>query len=239
MYILISIFVAYAMGIISYELGFFNYLFTAVFVLLIYNGLITKKFIYNIVIIAFLLLSFINCNYNSKSVLAQYINENIQLTAKIKSQNKSDANSSFNSYNAVVTGINGNKLKNEEQTIIYMDKKENAEENSIIEINGNVADTDISKNKLLFNYKNYLRSKKIYVTIFAEGSVEVIKENYFPLNEISIKFTNYAENTFYSNLNEKNSDIILSIILGNVDYLDEELYDNIKEMGLAHIFAVS
>jgi len=239
MYILISIFAAYAMGIISYELGFFNYLFTAVFVLLIYNGLITKKFIYNIVITAFLLLSFINCNYNSKSVLAQYINENIQLTVKINSQNKSDENSYFNSYNAVVISINGNNLKNEEQTIIYMDKKENVEENSIIKIKGNVASTDMSKNKLLFNYKNYLRSKKIAVTIFAEGSVVVIKENYSPLNEISIKFRNYAENTFYKNLNEQNADIMLSIILGEIDYLDEKLYDNIKEMGLAHIFAVS
>ncbi|MDW5300518.1 MAG: DNA internalization-related competence protein ComEC/Rec2 [Sedimentibacter sp.] len=239
MYIIISIFAAYAMGIISYELGFFNYLFTAVFVLLIYNGLISKKFIYNIVIIAFLLLSFINCNYNSKSVLAQHINENIQLTAKIKSQNKTEGNSYFSSYNAVVTSINGNKLKNEEQTIIYTGKKEKVEENSIIIIKGNVADTNISKNKLLFNYKSYLRSKKIHVTIFAEGSIDFISEKYSAFNEVSIKFRKYAENTFYKNLNEKNADIILSIILGDVDYLDEDLYDNIKEMGLAHIFAVS
>jgi len=239
MYILISLFAAYAMGIISYELGFFNYLFTAIFVLLIYNTAITKRFIYNAVVMAFLLLSFINCNYNSKSVLAQYINENISATAKIKSQNMSNPNSSFNSYNAALISINGIKLNEEENTVIYVDKKENIKENSLIQLKGNVSDNDFSKNRLMFNYKNYLRSKKINATIFAEGYIATIKEKYSYLNEISIKFRNYAENLFYSNMNERNADIILSIILGDVDYLDEDLYDNIKTMGLAHIFAVS
>lgn len=239
MYILISIFAAYALGIISYELGYYNYLFTAIFVLLVYNWLITKRFIYNAVIIAFLILSFINCNYNSKSLLAQYINENVKVTAKIKSQNKTNPDSSFKSYNASVISINGIELHEKENTIIYVDKQENVEENSIIKLYGNVSDNDFSKNKMLFNYKNYLRSKKINATIFTEGSVDAIRQKYSAFNEVSIKFRKYAENTFYKNLNGKNADIILSIILGDVDYLDEDLYDNIKEMGLAHIFAVS
>ena len=51
MYILISIFAAYAAGIISYEHGFFIRLFTAVFVVLIYNFVATKRFIYNLSLI--------------------------------------------------------------------------------------------------------------------------------------------------------------------------------------------
>lgn len=239
MYILISIFAVYAMGIISYEHGFFSYFFMALFVFLIYNSLITKKFIYNLVIITFLILSYINCNYNAKFILTQYINEDVNIVANIKTQNKSNPNSNYDSYNAYVTSINDVILKEEENTIIYVGKNIFVKENSIVSLNGSVAESNFSKNKMLFNYSNYLRSKKIGAVIFVDGYVKLLKQNYSFLNEVSVKFRNYTENTFYNNLNKENADIILSVILGDVDYLDESLYDNIKLMGLAHIFAVS
>lgn len=239
MYILISIFAAYAMGIISFEYGFFSYFFIPVLVLLIYNSFAAKRFIYNLVIIAFLILSFINCNYNSKYILTQYINENAEFTAKIKTKNKSNENSVYVSYNATVTGINDTALDEGENTIIYFDKNVNIKENSIVLFSGRAAESSFSKNKMLFNYENYLRAKKIGAVIFEEGYVTLLEQEYSFLNEVSVRFRNYTENTFYDSLNKENADIILSVILGNVDYLDERLYDNIKLMGLAHIFAVS
>lgn len=233
MYIIISIFAAYAIGIISYELNIFSYYFTAIFAVLIYNSLINKKIVYNAVIFTFVILSYLNCNYNSKSILSQYINDNILIETKIKNQTKADSNS----YNASVISINNTSLSNEENIILYTD--ENLKENSVIKIKVNVANNQLTKNRMLFNYENYLRSKKISAAVFAEGDASIIKENYSFLNNISFRFRDYAENTFYNNLNKKNADIILSIILGDVNYLDDELYDNIKVMGLAHIFAVS
>ncbi|HAQ40622.1 MAG TPA: DNA internalization-related competence protein ComEC/Rec2 [Clostridiales bacterium] len=238
MYILISIFAAYAVGIISYEHGFFIRLFTAVFIVLVYNSIATKRFIYKFVIIAFLILAFINCNYNSKFVLKQYVNEEADISAKIKTQNKA-TDSEFMSYNASVMSINNVSLKEEENTIIYVNKKYPLEENSIVQFKGSIAGSNFSKNRMLFNYDNYLRSKKIGAVIFTEEPVNVIEKDFSALNKISIGFRNYAENTFYNSLSKENADIILSIILGDVDYLDENLYDNIKLMGLAHIFAVS
>lgn len=239
MYIIISIFAIYAVGIISYEHGFFSYMFTALLVLLIYNSLSTKKFIYNSVVIAFLILSFINCNYNSIFILKQYINEDAEIVAEIKNRNKDNPNSDFLSYEAKVISINNNLLKVRENTIIYVNKNYKVKENSIVKFDGSIGDSSFSKNKMLFNYNNYLRSKKIGAVIFADNHVKTIKEEYSLLNEVSLRFRNYAENTFYNSLNKENADIILSVILGDVDYLDESLYDNIKLMGLAHIFAVS
>lgn len=234
MYILISLFVVYAAGIISYELNIFNYYLAVIFTALLYSSIINKKILYNGVVLSFVLLSFINCNYNRKSLLSQYINENISVEAKIKRQNKSDDNS----YYASVISISNNSVT-EENTILYAAKNEKLKENSIVKINCNVADNQLSRNRMLFNYKNYLRSKKISTALFSSGQAVTINENYSYFNNISLKFRNYIENTFYSNLNKKNANIILSIILGNVNYLDEEIYDNIKIMGLAHIFAVS
>lgn len=238
MYILISIFTAYAIGIIVYEHGIFIRLFTAVLVLLIYNSIAAKRFIYNSVIIAFLILAFINCNYSSKFVLKQYINEEADIVAKIKTQNKA-TDSEFMSYNASVMSLNNAVLKEEENTIIYVDKKYHVEENSIVRFKGSISGSSFSKNRMLFNYSNYLRAQKIGAVIFAEEPVKVIEKDYSPLNKVSIVFRNYVEDTFYNSLSKKNADIILSIILGDVDYMDENLYDNIKIMGLAHIFAVS
>ena len=235
MYIIISIFAAYAIGIITYELNIFSYYATAIFAVLIYNSLINKKYLYNAVIIAFVILSYLNCNYNSKSILSQHINENIVIEAKIKKQNKSGSES----FNASVVSINGTPIFNKENIILYPGKYENIRENSIIKVSCNVAENQLTKNRMLFNYKNYLRSKKINAVLFAEGDAVVIQTDYLFLNNISSKFRNYTENTFCNNLNKKNADIILSIILGDVNYLDDELYDNIKAIGLAHIFAVS
>lgn len=235
MYIIISIFTAYAFGIISYELNLYGYYFTALLAILIYNSLINKKYMYNAVIIAFVILSYINCNYNSSSVLSQYKNESIVVEAKVKKQKKSGSES----YYASVIGINNTPILNEENIILYTGKYKNFQENSIIKARVNVAGSQLNKNKMLFNYENYLRSKKINATVFADEDAYVIEENYSFLNNISSKFRKYTEKTFYYNLNKKNAEIILSIILGDVNYLEEELYDNIKVMGLAHIFAVS
>lgn len=239
MYILISIFAIYAMGIISYENGSFSYLFTALFVVLVYNSFITKRFIYNLVIIAFLILSFTNCNYNSIFILKQYVNEEAEFVVKVKSYNKINPDSDYISYRGKVISINNVVLKEEEDTIIYVNKNYPIKENSIVELNGSVGESKFSKNKMLFNYTNYLRSKKIGAVIFVNENFKTIKENYSFSNEVSLRFRNYTENTFYSSLNKRNADIILSVILGDVDYLDESFYDNIKLMGLAHIFAVS
>lgn len=239
MYILISIFTAYAIGIISYEYGYFSYLCTALIVLLIYNSYTSKKVIYNLVIIAFLVLSFINYNYNSKFVLTQYVNEEVEIVAKIIKQNKSKKDSYYDSYNASLISINDTTLNEEENTIIYVEKNDYVQENSIVLFTGRVADSKLSENKMLFNYSNYLRSKKIGSIIFVEGYVKQLKQDYSFLNDVSSKFRNYAENTFFDSLNYENADVILSVILGDVDYLDESFYDNIKLMGLAHIFAVS
>lgn len=235
MYIIISIFAAYAAGIISYELNIFGYYFTLLVSLLVYNSLLHKKIIYNAVIIAFVILSYLNCNYNSKSVLSQYINENIVVEARIKEGTKTDAEGFY----ASVISINNTQLFNEEKTIIYSGNSQNIKENTIIRISCNVADSKLTRNRMLYNYDNYLRSKKIKALLFAKSDGVIIKESYSFFNDISNKFTAYTEETFYKSLNKANAAIILSIILGDVDYLDDDLYDNIKQMGLAHIFAVS
>lgn len=239
MYILISIFIFYAMGIISYEFGFFSYFFAALLGSGIYWSIKTKHLVYSSVIVAFVILSYINCNYNLIYTLKQYVNEEPHFTVNVKNQNKVNPDSEYYSFNASVMSINNKKLYEEENTILYVNKSVYIRENSIIKFKGSVADSSFSKNRMLFNYNNYLRSKKIGAVIFAENNINIIKEDYSRLYDVALRFRSYAERTFYNSLNKENADIILSVILGDSIYLNENLYDNIKLMGLAHIFAVS
>lgn len=240
MYIVLSIFAFYALGIIAYEFNFYLYLFIVIFAVLLYDTIKTRKFIYNIVIILFLILSFINCFYNSKALLTGYIDKTIEITVKIKSANKtSDPSSGYNSFNGTVMSINGNELKSPENTIIYAEKNHKIYENTIVKMKGTAADIKFSRNRLLFNYKNYLRSKKVHAVVFCSGEPVVIKEEYSYMNRIAKEFRGYTEGLFRKRLGKENADIVLSIILGDTDYLEEHFYDSIKIMGLAHIFAVS
>jgi len=240
LYIVITILIVYALGIISYEYDFYFISFLLIFIALFFNSLKSKKIIYNLVLVIFLILSFANCYYNSKSVVIQYINEDIEIIAEIKSQNKTaNFDSKYNSFNSSLLYINGKKLNLKENTIIYIDKNVDIGLNTVIKLSGNVADTSFSKNTMLFDYKKYLRGRKVYATIFAQNEITVIKENYSVFIDISNNFRRYTEKLFYDNISKESADIILSIILGDVDYLNIDLYDNIKTMGLAHIFAVS
>lgn len=239
MYLIVGIFVGYSCGILTYEFNVFKYYLALTVIFFVYSLIFKKNPIYKAVILSFVLLSVINCNYNSNSVLGQYENKEIEVVAHIIESNKTNEFSNYNSYKASVLSINNNLLSSSEKTTVYIQKDKKLNENSLVKFYANVSKNNFTKNKLLFNYNNYLKSQKIHASLFVNGSFNSVKENYSFLNKISIEIRNYTEDTFYKNLNKNNANIILSIILGDVDYLDSGLYDTIKTMGLAHIFAVS
>ena len=83
-----------------------------------------------------------------------------------------------------------------------------------------------------FNYKKYLYNNKIYYTI------ETSK----------IEITNNQENIFYQVKNaitnqinkcDKTKHYILTFVLGNKNYLDNDIYKNYQELGVSHLFAIS
>lgn len=238
MNIVTTVFIVYVIGILSIKYNIYKY---AIIISLIaaFFHLIKRKNMYFLVLFFILILAIINYNYNSKSVLKQYIDKEIIINAKIIDKKTSD-NEKYNSYDAVVTNINNNDLKINEKIILYLQSDIKINTNSEIQVRGNVSNIRCQKNKLVFNYENYLRNNKINTVIFCNDStVKVLKNDYSILNKISRNFKEYAEDTFYSKIDKKNANIILSIILGDKSYLEDNFLDNIRSIGLAHIFAVS
>lgn len=96
-------------------------------------------------------------------------------------------------------------------------------------------------NPNLFNYRLNLLTNKIHATITVRdyAIIEVNNEG-IPLKyRLKESFTSRVEKIFDENLNEKNSSLMKSIILGEYSYLDDENISRYRDLGLAHILAVS
>lgn len=260
MHYFVLYFTIYILGILICNYISFKVALVLSIIIFIIVFFLTKKLVACILIILFTILSYTSINYNSKSILVQHLNGNIDVTVKIikmadnaqKTTSRSFNNnfsvidehidnikhgSNYIKYDVCVTNINGENIN--EKSILYANKRYAIKENAIYKINCDVSEIQSNKNFLLFNYKNYLKTKKIHTILFAKEAPYIAEENYSHANLLKIKFKSFIENLFYSNMSEENANIILSIILGDKNYLDKDLYSNIQKIGLAHVFAVS
>ncbi len=96
-------------------------------------------------------------------------------------------------------------------------------------------------NPMLFNYRLNLLSNKIYTTMTIKdySIMEINNGDKSFMYRIKASFRETIETIFDNNLNEKNSSLMKSIVLGEYSYLEEENIEKYRNLGLAHILAVS
>lgn len=85
-------------------------------------------------------------------------------------------------------------------------------------------------NKMLFQYRDYLRSIGIFYQI--EGTSYKIHPNSPP-------FLYKVKEGIYDNLNKANTPYLQAFLFGNLDCLKEEERDAIQKIGIQHLFSVS
>ncbi len=96
-------------------------------------------------------------------------------------------------------------------------------------------------NPNLYNYRNNLLSKKIHttMTIKKDSLCTISSLNKSFKYRIQIGFRNHVERTFDRYLEDENSELLKGIVLGDHNYLDEEDLKVYRDLGLAHLLAVS
>ncbi|MFO3715821.1 DNA internalization-related competence protein ComEC/Rec2 [Anaerococcus cruorum] len=101
-------------------------------------------------------------------------------------------------------------------------------------IDGEITLANKNTNPNLFNYRNYLISKSIGSNIKIKRIYKEGRSSSILLN-LRDKFYNYIHSIFENNLNKNSANFVISVVLG------ENLIQNedIKDLGLAHILAVS
>lgn len=108
-----------------------------------------------------------------------------------------------------------------------------------IKLVGEFVEPEVARNYGGFNYKEYLKSLKIYGTCKA-NSVKVIgkeKVNDIPKlsNSIYLKIEEKLDTLFEKDI----SSFIKGIVLGDKSNIDEDIQENFRISGISHILAVS
>ncbi len=93
------------------------------------------------------------------------------------------------------------------------------------------------RNPHCFNYRNYLRSEGVYLT----GTIRAIKVTGRSTSpHLRYKaFLQGLKDSFRSILPEHSRGMIMGMLFGDTQDLDEEIYDDFKRNGTAHVLAVS
>ena len=204
-----------------------------------YVKLIIKKevlfLIILISIISNLIVIYQNNKYNS---LYKNINE-IEGEAVVISSKKEKEYT--NSYKIRINFLNKNKKYKDTCLYLNVNKKNSIDlqYGNKIKFVGEFVEPEVARNYGGFNYKEYLKSLKIYGTVNA-NSVNVIGKD--KVNVIS-KIANYnyliiekkLDNLFKKDI----SGLIKGIVLGDKSNIDEDIEENFRISGISHILAVS
>ena len=108
-----------------------------------------------------------------------------------------------------------------------------------VKIAGEYQEPQEARNYKGFDYKQYLKTLKIYGTIKADNVKLLEKNAYNPIlqgaNNIFLKIKENIENTY----NEQTQGLMLGILLGYTKNIDEEIKENFSESNISHVLSVS
>ena len=124
---------------------------------------------------------------------------------------------------------------------MFADKKENKklQYGDLIEFDGEYIKPSVARNYKGFDYREYLKTKKIYGSIKTDN-VTIIQKN--KLNSIlllSNKIRNYIINTVNNLLPQETSKLLIGILIGDKSEIPEEIIQNFKISNLSHMLSVS
>ncbi len=133
-----------------------------------------------------------------------------------------------------------NSARNGTKLYIRVNKKANIEVGDMLLINGTYLEPDVARNERGFNYKEYLKTLKIYGTVQI-NHYKVIKKG--RINKL-ILYTARLKEILKSNISKvikkaENKNLLIAMILGDTEDLSEELKTDFLNSNLYHILSVS
>ncbi|MDR7870199.1 MAG: DNA internalization-related competence protein ComEC/Rec2 [Tissierellaceae bacterium] len=215
-----------------------------VFILLVFTIL---SLIYNIIkgalnqrvlLILFLLFGiFIGINAESSN-LHRYMDKRLDFVGIV--EEVLDREEDFSKYILSIDNVD-NKSTPKERIILNVIGSKALEIGEKVYFSGELKLPKENTNPKLFNYRLNLMTEKIYTTMtIKEHDIHKInRDNISTRYIVKTKFTDLVKDTFYTYLSEDNASLMTSIFLGQSSYLKDEDIDTYRDMGLAHILAVS
>ena len=111
----------------------------------------------------------------------------------------------------------------------------------IIEFEGEYQEPTKQRNEGGFDYKLYLKTKKIYGSFKAESVKKVGEEKTFSIaiKRKITKIRQYVKSIYQKVLKKENSALITALLIGDKSNLESKVVDNFRDASLSHILAIS
>lgn len=146
-------------------------------------------------------------------------------------------------YEIKIESINGNnKYKGTKLLLnIKKDKEQKIEYADKIHLKGEFEFPETQRNTGGFDYKFYLKTQKIYGIIKADNkNVKVIRKgNVFIIDKLANKVANIIKEQSKKLFDNNKANILIGILIGDKNELQEDIKNNFKDSNLTHMLAVS
>lgn len=143
-------------------------------------------------------------------------------------------------YKIKIESINENtrKFKN---TYLYLNTKNEAlKVGDKVKFTGKFVEPEIQRNYGGFNYKEYLKSIGIYGSVNANQVKIIGTGRTATIKLIASKVSKYINTVLTENIeDENNRNLLLGILLGSDDNLENEIKESFRDSSLSHLLAVS
>ena len=176
---------------------------------------------------------------NNKYNIIYKDKENLEGKALVVSE-KEDKEYSY-LYKIKVLNIENKKEGKNTYLYLRVNKKSDIllEYGDIISFKGEFQEPSKKRNYGGFDYKNYLKTLKIYGTIKLENGEVLEKNKGNILISFSNKISNSVKEKIYDLLNEREANLLIGLLLGDDDNIHNDIEEAFKISSLSHILAVS
>ena len=130
------------------------------------------------------------------------------------------------------------KYSKNTKLIIYTNNSEELTSGNIIKIKGIFEKADKARNYKGFNYRNYLKKRKIYGIINCEKISIIDNKNDFitVIEQVRYEISNKILNLYNEN---KYTEFLKGILIGRTEGIDEKIKNNFRDSSISHILAIS
>lgn len=175
-----------------------------------------------------------NLSENS-SALEKYDNMSIDIIGTIEEVVKNEKE--YSSYYIKIKYANDKKIN--EKSLMYLRGESNLEIGSSVKAKGRVKIIHESGNPKLFNYKDYLKVKRITTSINA-NTQDISELDIEPGIGLKIRrfFQDFINKNIPYGMSEEASNLMIGVILGK-NTAENESIQSYRKLGLSHLLAIS
>ncbi|MBF8982022.1 DNA internalization-related competence protein ComEC/Rec2 [Lutibacter sp. B2] len=139
--------------------------------------------------------------------------------------------------------MNNKKYKMNEKILVKFNKEFIKSENIVgrkIKVHGIIKMPQTRRNPNMFDYEKYLKTKKIYSILYSDMKKPmIIGDGKHVLLRSSHNIKKNIQRNILRILPQKEGTLLCSIFFGDKESIDEDLYLLFRQVGIAHVLAVS